>query len=1020
MAILAAICLVAIVGLFASSDRMIFGGKAYAEQWSECELEDHYEVGSTVEIPSLTVTVGGETVTATFTVIYPDKTAVDTKTVTLAQAGIYTVEYCATAGGKHYSTKKQFEATALSFMTEDKNSSTRYGVYPDYDCTTAGLITYLAQGDTLTFSQLIDVDDLTRGTPFFSAYIVPERRGEADFDKFVVTLTDALDSSVYLRYEINRYTLSTLSGKGTLFVSAGGNGQDQVGHEWAANKFHVNDGLGTSVAGTFIAQRHAGGAWAGTVEDIAPDSAGTISLAYDRANNAAIVGNVVIAEMGNPDDYGTLWDGFRSGKVRLSVSADRYSNSLARFVVTNAMGSDLTTDVYGKAKPFHDTEKPVLTIDADELPLGQVNSDYRIPSASAFDWYSGVCEVKTSVYYDYETETPSFVTITNGTFNPKLAGNYVIEYTATDNSGNVAKEIRNVVVRNSVPEMKINVVGEIARAELGEHVKVGVATVTGGSGTPTVRTYVSFGDETYEIDGEFLPEKRGIWTVRYVATDYVGNTTTYSYEVDCYAGNKPKFLENPTLPRIFINDCGYTLPELYVREYASGEAEKKLAKVEITDLGGTKVYDAGTIYKVNGQDKVTVRYYYGEATLETVEIPVVSVKDNGRLNVSNYLYGNMNVTSEATAELREEMSESVGSLGSSYYFTNGLLVTAKEAGKAEWTFANKLSSSAAGVSFTTIPSKTAFTKMAVKFIDSESGGSVTLKIIGGGNKTLLVLGDTTITLSGSLGSKKTFNVNLRNDKILIDASEIAIKNTDDGKGFNGFSDGVYLSVSIEDAAIGSGYLVTSVADTVLSYRTNDNSDPTIPVPNYFKGYKRINETIVIPATSAFDVYAPSLSATLSVYAPNGQIATDNDGVKLESVAIDKDYTLKLSSFGNYRIVYSIIKKDWINDNPIEKEYEISVLDTEAPEIIVSGSVKKTIKKGEAIVFPKFDVKDNYTAKENINVWIYISDASGRYVSIDGSYDSFVPVRTGSYRLIITAMDEAGNTSIVRYTINVTE
>ena len=1017
LTILTAMCIIASVGLIHSVSAA--GNNTYAAEWSKIELEDHYVFGSTIEIPSLTLKVGSDTVQATYSVIYPDKTAVDTKTVRLSQAGVYTVEYYASLKGKHYSTKKQFAATALSFTTNDANSSTKYGVYPDYDCTTAGLITYLAQGDTLTFSQLIDVDDLTRGNPFFSAYIVPERRGEADFDKLVVTLTDALDSSVYLRYEVNRYTLSTMSGKGTLFVSAGGNGQDQVGHE-GASKLHVNNNLGTAINATFIAQRHSGGAWSGALEDYAPDL-GLISLAYDRSGNAAVTGNQTIAQMSSPEDYGTLWNGFKSGKVRLSVSADTYSNSLARFVITKALGSDLTTDLSGSANPFYDTEAPVLTVETDEFPLGQVGRNYRIPTASAFDWFSGVCEVKTGVYYNYETETPSFVTVSDGVFNPEFPGVYVIEYTATDGSGNVAKEVRNVLVKTAVPEMIIDIPENvITRAELGEHVKVGIATVSGGSGTSVLKTYVAFGDESYEIDGEFLPEKAGIWTVRYVATDYVGNVRTASYDVECYVGSKPKFLETPILPKIFINDCGYTLPEIYVRDYTSGAIEKKLAKVEITDLNGTSVHDSGSVYKVNGQDKVAVRYYYGEATLETVEIPVIKVKDGGKLTLKNYLYGNMDVTSDATAALKEEMNESVGSLGSSYYFTNGLMVTAKESGRVEWTFANKLSASFAGVSFTTIPSKTTFTKMAVRFTDAVSGESVTLNIVGDSNRTMLVLGNSTVTLSGALGDKKTFNIGLKNAAVAVNTSEIAIETTDSGKGFAGFSDSVYLSVIIENAAEGSGYLVNSVADTVLSYRTSDNSDPTISVPDYFNGYKQINETIVIPSVSAFDVYAPSLSTTLSVYAPNGQIVSDVNGLKLENVSVDKDYTIKFLHFGKYEVVYSVVKNDWIDDTPIEKEFYLNVVDTEAPEIIVSGSVSKTIKKGESIVFPKFEVKDNYTASDKISVWIYIANNAGRLTMVESDCESFTPIYTGNYRLIIMAMDEAGNTSSVTYTIKVTE
>ncbi len=136
--ILTAIGCVACAGMLCITGGTLIGNRTNAEEWSEYVLNDNYIVGTYVEIPSLSVKVGNDTVQATYSVTYPDQTAVDTQRVYLSQAGVYSVQYYATLKGKHYSTEKEFTATALSFATGDENSETKYGVYPDYDCATPG------------------------------------------------------------------------------------------------------------------------------------------------------------------------------------------------------------------------------------------------------------------------------------------------------------------------------------------------------------------------------------------------------------------------------------------------------------------------------------------------------------------------------------------------------------------------------------------------------------------------------------------------------------------------------------------------------------------------------------------------------------------------------------------------------------------------------------------------------------------------------------------------------------------
>ena len=77
---------------------------ANAEEWTaaatEWQWEENYEFGSTFTVPAYSVSVGGETVGATSIVTLPDGSTTTSNSISLTQAGIYTVSYYANKGGK--------------------------------------------------------------------------------------------------------------------------------------------------------------------------------------------------------------------------------------------------------------------------------------------------------------------------------------------------------------------------------------------------------------------------------------------------------------------------------------------------------------------------------------------------------------------------------------------------------------------------------------------------------------------------------------------------------------------------------------------------------------------------------------------------------------------------------------------------------------------------------------------------------------------------------------------------------
>ena len=106
-----------------------------------------------------------------------------------------------------------------------------------------------------------------------------------------------------------------------------------------------------------------------------------------------------IAHLNNLEYYETAWNGFPSGKARLTVTANELKADTANFCITKLFGVDLSATL------FSETDAPIVTpsMTQDEMPKGEVGRAYTIPTATGYDYYSGACDVKMSVYRDYAT-----------------------------------------------------------------------------------------------------------------------------------------------------------------------------------------------------------------------------------------------------------------------------------------------------------------------------------------------------------------------------------------------------------------------------------------------------------------------------------------------------------------------------------------------------------------------------------------------------------------------------------------
>lgn len=528
----------------------------------QAEISNYYTIGETFTVPERTVTAGGQTVTASSTIIYPDGSATKNTQIVLSQAGLYSVRYAATG----YADEVTFRVRDKGFGVKSNNSSAQYETvekvfptnpgYADSNFKKTGVMVRLQQNDTLTVAQIIDVSSLTKDDVLVGLAAIPDEIGKCDFERFELVLTDALDPSVSLRISVNGYPDEGLTYPFS-YVRAGGQNQPRKGYESGKNLIHVENNWGTGVTHSFygVYDTTDAGFDAGYNN---PETDQIIKLRYD-ASELALYGtnkNFVI-DFDDPTYFDDLWHGFPSGKARLTISAASYSAVTANFLITEIYGVDLSE------LAFYDEQPPVIEVEGDEdLPKAAVGLPYTVPEAQAYDYY-GCHDVKTAVYYNYSSQNPVLIDYADGVFTPDRAGWYTVMYTACDYYGNETSALR--WVRADAPDAPQVIVDTTElRGELGALITLPAYTVQGGSGQSEVTVTASNGTETVDCTSlSFRPQSEGPWTITYAARDYVGQTGYTTVTLETYAGDKPLFIDSPTLPKAFVSGAGYVLPDLY-------------------------------------------------------------------------------------------------------------------------------------------------------------------------------------------------------------------------------------------------------------------------------------------------------------------------------------------------------------------------------------------------------------------------------------------------------------------------
>lgn len=959
------------------------------------EIQTEYVFGTTLEIPSVDLLYNGKEYPSQAFLISPDGTTYQTNTHSLKTFGVWSLCYKAqTENGTIISESISFEVPR-SILSVGANSSVELTSYSNSKTTYEGVAVTLANGDSIDYNRIIDLNEVTDQDDLFTMFLIPNETGTADIDKVIVTFTDIYDPENVVSVQM-QYT--PMNSKTWAYVQAKAPGQTYLGLHYGTSTKYPTTVIGGKeyivfrggIYGSIIYSGFSGAFTANPEMEIG-DAKFALSWNYDqrRIYGSYQRGSTLICDL-DESFMVTDWSGFTTGEVRMSISASGYVSNSTTLFFTDVNGENLSVN------SFKDVEAPILEVDYGKfsrecIPAAIKGSKYNIFSASAFDKYDGECEVDVRAYYSYHSNLRIEVPIVDGAFETKYVGTYSLVYSAYDLSQNLAEVVIDIQSKNA-SEIQTQIVLEQAEDEafVGEWAQVASYSLQNETidGEMTIKAVTSDGTEYEVVNGGFVPLETGEYTVYYEYHTYVFlSQASYTFTVS--AKNHVAFLEQAQLPEYFLTGAKYTLPTLKAYDFSSGKAVETEVKIYVSEDNGERKLLNGNVYTVEAIETTKVIYSAFGIEEEYDVIAVNTGLSDGKLNGVAYF----DVTKGEVSSVAND---------------DGIVFTATE--NAELTFVNRLlvadflghfrawGDGMQAVTYTFSDCYEKNNAVSLTFtngycsINGETKFAVPSNFSENGERMNIVYDDATCTFVFSGSVQKTVKKNLA------------------GQAFNGFTDStVVMSIKIETE--GEGALKVEKINN-QDFRA-DMSDADIQVDyERIRGLKEKGEVVVFEKATVGDVLSAEYSIVLSVTTPGKETAISQDGITLDRILANRDYTIELNEYGNYRVRYYVLDAE---GNVVKQlqSYQMRVVDDEAPKIAL-GEKKTSVKLGATVQVATAQVEDNISQENEI--YVFVKAPSGVITQITNG--EFKADRVGVYTVMYAVYDEAGNMASAYYTVTV--
>lgn len=943
------------------------------------EIKEEYDLNSTFVVPTLEK----DGVIYSSSIEFPDGETYSSSEVKLTQIGQYKVHYVGTKDGTTLKEDYTFLVHNPLFSFSGEKS---FASYENSDRTynKEGLFISLAEGETITFNTEIEVSR-SKTNKLIECFVAPSSIGSIDFSELHFTFTDTLDSSNQLRARAK----ASIDGADAPYSywSTAGVDQALTGYEANFNNIHVNNDFGTPVEHSFYGKypkKNCGDA--------------KLRIDYSGSENALYASQtVLVADYDDSKFFSNIWDGFNGDYANLTIQAKGYTGLSANFVITDLPGADLSN------KYIEDVTPPTIEVNAPEtIPSAKVGYSYPVFDATCKD-DSGDVKLSTYVYFNYKGSNQTQLEVVDNYFKVDNEGTYTIVYEASDVFGNISKKEISVKTAN-VSSISVSPVGLVRTAKRGEKYYFPTYKISGGSGEIKTRFEVRKNGLLIEHNNEyFIPSETGSYSIKFIAEDITLDYSEARYSLNVTENSDPVIHDEPVLERYYVSGFSYKLPTLHAYDYSKEEVEQVETMVKIDQGNYSYSLPSGSYFvpEVQGaKEEITFTFYSGNTSVveKAICINPYSEKVAGisRFSIESYL-----ITSSFDITTND----------------NDITLTASNEGDASFEFANKLSSSSLSIQLSSNPTSPDFKGIRVTFIDSIDESkkvSLTLEKNKDGNIEFLV-DSRRYASSSSFAKKANLNLGISGNRFYFNGLYAKGKYFDDGSEFSGFpSSKAYLRFEMLGASSGANISLNRIDNQSMSYSSSDYMEPRITISGDYGGSYSLNSIAKVNSISVNDVLDPNSSATVTVNDPDGNLVEDINGLTLKDVRADKEYSIKLTKYGQYIVKY-VAKDTSLNQSNFI--YALNVEDDEAPTLKITSEVPTSIKLGEYIKLPSYEVSDNKSSE--VELTCFVTTSSGQVIYLD-SYNAFKPLYEGVYTLTIRAMDEAGNIASVSYSINVTK
>lgn len=823
---------------------------------------------------------------------------------------------------------------------------------------------------------------------------------DLQIDQLKIRLTDVEDEKIYVEIsvianEADEYPYDS-------YLKAAGNGQVPMGYSKGAANYHERYGMAVHV--NFYGRPREGLSITQEIKALSVMYDYKTSQVHASEADYASYGDGMAADLTDSKVMRGEWPGFKSGKVRMTITADSttFNNKNSGFMILQ-VGAQVFS-----GEEQTDTVAPRLEVDTlgypeTALPHGRAFFRYPVFDAQAFDFEDtsfGVAPGEKSVDVTVKRiASDENIPIQDGGFIPQEVGRYVIQYTAVDHAGN--KAVKELYV--TVNDVFYRIEHEFTQAiedivEVGSYISIPESNVTNACGEYTL-SYSVFEivskDEVSIINGRFTILQPGIYCLRVIVDDFL-TEEKFDYYFEAEASKEPIIPDEVFIPNALIAGKETSFPDFEAYDYYSfsgtkAEAEKRIdickpdgEVIESVSPGQTFVPDAAKY-----GDFVTVKYVassilYGEEKI--IEKDNVKVIDRSKeLRFGDYF--------TQTEIDRTEYNYGQNGQNVTFFF---------DSENAKLDFANPLSARNFELQFRVPATENNFGWAEIVLTDSYyADRQIVFRIIkgeqDGTTSTMIINGGEQVEIEGSFFDNLRTNLTLLINKegIVSDGSGLEVARVEtylSGIEFDGFTDGLcYLSVRFGDVTGKSAFSVVKINNQWFTSGTTDLTNPVIALKEDMTIEQNVGE-VYIPGAVASDVLYGVVRVNVSVVSPTGtQIYS--------GILPEEGLTFTAGIPGMYEVTYSAA-----DDNPANEtrsRNSIYVYEDISIGLGIDGEIPAEWNCGTELVLPNAVFAGN---AKDVYLSIYVVCPDGEIVDVTQTM-SFVPQDAGKYYIYYFAVND---------------